>query len=144
MTQESLALGRWLTARLKTDTVLAGMGVYRGLAPQGGTLPYVVWQIQTGEDILSAGQPAYAMFDVVVKVVSDDRGDKGVEDAINRITTLLHEVRTTYVYVKANGTTDTFRIIVRRGGTVDYLETATGQRLYRHQGRMWRITVASD
>jgi hypothetical protein len=65
-----MALGSALYSRLATPL---GSAFYDGLAPQGGTPPYTLWQVLTTSDDYTFGDDTTEQLDVQLRTVSNRR-----------------------------------------------------------------------
>lgn len=135
---ESCEAETWIYATLAADTGAGGVatlatgGIHAGVAPQGSTSPFVVYNRQGGADVMGLGaQRIMAGMLYQIKAVASG-GSKAAAKAIaNRIDTLLHA---------ASGTTASGRILsCVRESEVNYVEVdETGER-WNHLGGLYRL-----
>jgi len=128
------AIDRWLLAVLSGDGTLTGLvstRIYDTLAPQGATMPYVVYQNQAGHDVRGVG-PSRIMADVlyVVKAVCEGTSFTPVRAIADRIDTLLQGASGSNV----DGTV----LACVRESPFSMIETTDGKQ-YRWRGGVYRL-----
>lgn len=131
MANARLELDKAVFAALNVPAVLAVAqgGVYVGLAPQGTTAPYVVFQFISGVDEHTfAGRSINALYQV--QAISRSRWPKEAED-IDTVTDGLMEDATLSV---ANYS----QVLCRRISVVAYTEEDQGA-IVQHVGGLYRI-----
>ena len=131
---ETLVAEQWLYSVLAADSQLAaivGTRIYAYVAPQGATMPFVVYQNQAGRDVRGVG-PLRLMANMlyVVKVVAQTNTFGTLETAANRIDAVLQAA-------SGSNVRGTVIACVREQpfSLVESLET--GQ--YRHLGGIYRL-----
>ncbi len=138
---EQQAAAQYLYTRLTGNagvTALAGARVYESLAPQGTTLPCVVYHLQAGRDrnAVGAGSRLFSRPLFLVKAVCEGSGYAPADAVAAAIDTAL---------VGASGTVtiggQLYEVAVAgREEPVRYTESATGKR-YNHSGGLYRLFV---
>jgi len=133
---ETARAHEWLYGVLSNDATLNSYvsgRVYRRLAPQGATMPYVVFQFQGGHDVQAVG-PYRVMSQLVcvVKAVGLATTYTTLKTIADRVDSLLQA---------ASGTTTDGRVLsCVREIPIDYEETDAGVR-YQHLGGQYRLYV---
>lgn len=118
-----------------TLSSLAPGGVWRGIAKQGTTGVFVVFNLQGEADIYTMG--VRAMLDGVyqIKAVQAGTSASAVWDAAERIDALFTDASLTCT----NGTV----LLSRRQQIISYTETDGGE-MYQHVGGLFSIIVQED
>lgn len=134
---EIVTAERWLYGKLKNDATLTGLasgGVYTWPVPAGITLPYVLYQNQTGTDIRGTGATRIGVNGLwIVRAIAETYSFGGnLQSAADRIDALLHG--------KASAVTGGVVWACVRTEPFQLVEMADG-RQFRHLGGIYRIYV---
>lgn len=125
--------------RLATDTTLTAMAtgtrIYDTQAPPGATLPYIIFQIQSGGARPIIPRRLYEWV-FVVKVVTSGMIATTGEDIIARVDYLLEN----HALVISGYNTYWLH---RESPDLDYYENTDGN-TYRHIGGSWRMRISKD
>jgi Protein of unknown function (DUF3168) len=123
--------------RLNGDAVLVSLGVtgvFRNLAPQRQSLPYIVIQLATGTDQHALGSTqAYEEQIWQVKGISHGPNPHVADNVADRIYTLLNH----YALPISGKNT----MVCRRDTSFAYPEVDSGE-MYHHAGGRYRIGVS--
>ena len=131
---ETLVAEQWLYSVLAADSQLAaivGTRIYAYVAPQGATMPFVVYQNQAGRDVRGVG-PLRLMANLlyVVKVVAQTNSFATLETAANRIDVVLQA---------ASGTNVRGTVIACVREQPFSLVESTNEGQFRHLGGIYRL-----
>lgn len=132
---ESNAAERWIYAKLSTDATLitkVGTRTYNTRRPPESALPCVIWQLQSGDDVILLGAVRlWSNLRYLVRGIGETGSYGGDLQAIaDRIDALLHGASGSNV----DGTVWT----CVRAAPFQMIETVAG-REYRHLGGIYRI-----
>lgn len=131
---ESLTAEQWLYSKLTNSAALTAVvstRIYAYVAPQGATLPCVVYQQQAARDVQGVG-PAriWANMVYLVKVIGQTRSFGDLETAANAIDTALQAA-------SGSNTRGNVWACVRDSPFALVESTEAGE--YRHLGGIYRI-----
>jgi len=133
---ETARAHEWLYSVLSNDATLNSYvsgRIYRRLAPEGATMPYVIFQYQAGHDVQAVGP--YRVMSQLVCVV------KAVGLATTYATLKTIADRADALLQAASGTTADGRVLsCVRETPIDYEEVDAGVR-YQHLGGQYRLYV---
>lgn len=128
---------QWLRTLLTADATLTGLvstRIYGDLAPQGVTLPFVVYNWQGGNDVRGLGT-ARIMVNGLYQVKVIDRALSGMTNTVaiaDRLDTLLQGASGSVI--------DGAVLACVREQPLAYVETEAGEH-YRHLGGLYRVIV---
>lgn len=133
MSNETWTIDRWLYSVLAGDSTLLALitGVYADLAPLGTAMPYLVYGLYDGDDVMTAaGVRIMTAALYQVRVVTDSESYGAIEPAVAQADALLH---------RASGTVTGGTVIsCVREAPLRYTELHQGK-MYRHLGGLYRI-----
>lgn len=111
---------------------LGATGVYRAVAPQTATLPFVVFQQQSGVSEWEFRTRAYKTTTYLVKAVGTGHSASNVSAMADRLDTLLNDANLSLSGWSCRR--------IRREQDIEYSEESEGV-LYQHVGGLYRIDV---
>lgn len=129
------AIDAAVIARLAGDATLTAAapgGVYRDVAPQGASTPFVIVSQMAHEDDYALGAQAYERVLYLVKAVDLATSGTGAQAAADRVHALLQEATLTITGYRS--------MLVQREERVAYVEVVDGSdRRYQHRGGMYAV-----
>lgn len=131
---ETIRIEQWLYTLLSGDatlTALVGARIYAYVAAQGAAMPFVVFNLQDGSDVMGVGT-ARIMFDGLyqVKGINEASSFASLKPIADRIDTLLQG--------NSGSVLDGAILACTREQPLSYVETDE-DRQYRHLGGLYRI-----
>lgn len=130
---------KWIYATLSADATLTGLvstRIYDGLAPQGGALPYVVYNHMGGADLLGIGAiRVFANGLYQVKAVCKGNSYAPAKAIADQVDELLHGA--------SGATTDGVVLACVREQPLALIEQQDGIE-YRHVGGIYRLFVQQE
>lgn len=129
---ESHGVAEWIYSTLGSAQGLVNLSIYEDIAPQRATKPYVIFSMQTSEDVNALGPNRAASEQTwLVKVVAQGGTYKAVADYAGSVDAALSG---------KIGTATAGSVAVRctRDREVRYTETVDGM-VWKHLGAVYRI-----
>lgn len=136
MAQESVAADQFVYARLTAAPALLSSRIYADEAPQGATLPYVVFNVQGAfDDLTEVGAVrVWAVLLYLVRVIGKGTSYAALQSTADAIDARLHRSSGpagSTAYVDACVREQPFRLP----------ETTSSGEQYRHLGGLYRLRV---
>lgn len=131
MASPQLAMDRWVFRLLSQYgglTSIVGTRIYRDVAPQGATYPFVVFQALASSGTDLQGTPAVTWYDMSVRVVGEAESIVAIDAAAEAVSAAL---------AGQQGSQDGYTLDLWRDGVLGYPETLGGKQ-FRHMAVRFR------
>jgi DNA-binding LytR/AlgR family response regulator len=129
------AIDQALIAKLTSDATLTAAapgGVFRDMAPQSTTTPFVVVTQMSHVDAYAIGSQAYEELLYLVKVVDQANSSSAAQTAADRVQTLLQGATLTITGYRS--------MLVQREERIVYVEVDDeSDRRWQHRGGLYRV-----
>src|SRR6187402_1395776 len=116
---------------LSGDSVLNSLvtGVFPDLAPQDQPTPYIIYSLQSSQDLSALGAVRILTDDnILIKAIDQSENYSTVKPITQRLEELLQTAK----FIGENAV-----LSFRRSGAIRYPETVSGKS-YRHSGAIWQ------
>jgi hypothetical protein len=129
------AIDQAIIARLAGDATLTAAapgGVFRDMAPQGVSTPFVIVSQMSHGDEYAIGSEAYEELLYLIKVVDQANSGSAAQTAADRVQTLLQTVTLTITGYRS--------MLIQREERVVYVEVDDeSDRRWQHRGGLYRV-----